>query len=177
MVNGLVLKSSTDFIATGKLLAPFGIKGGMRVKSFSGEVEHFKKLVGYTVRLRRNNSEFFVSVTAVEIKGTMPVLYFKDYPTPEHVKELSGSEIWVERHMAVPLAKDEYYVADLIGCGLIFAGQQIGSIVSYIETNNLLLEVKLADGRLRYVPFIRHFIGTVNLHDKTIELLTDESLN
>lgn len=163
-------------LALGKLTSSFGVKGGIKVKSFSGEVNHFKKLVNQIVLLKQDNKEISIKVSACEIKGEIPVLYFDGYDAPEKVKVLNGFELWADRKFASKLEKDEFYMSDLVGLSLVFEGKTVGSVVSFMETSSMLLEVKSVNGDNFWVPFINHFIGTVDLDTKTIELINDECL-
>jgi len=162
-------------LLSGKLGSSFGVHGGIKVKSLSGELAHLVKLAGQSVTLKREHEEEFKVVKA-ELKGQIAVLYFEGINSPEEVKLLTGSELWLTRRQAAALANNEYYVADLIGLKVVFKGEVIAAVVAYSEAAHILLELKLNNGRPAYLPFIAHFVGKVDLNGGTIELLNDDCL-
>lgn len=162
----------TDFLAIGRLTKPFGLKGGLKSLSFSGENAHFLKLANREVRLRNNSGEDFPAVVKqVEMKGSVIIMYFQGYDTPEKAAEIRGCEIWVDRQYAAPLEKGEFYMADLMGCLLIYEGKNVGQVAGFFEAAQMILEIQPPEGKCFYIPFNHIFIGHIDLSQKTIELL------
>ncbi len=163
----------TNLLTIGKLTTSFGIKGGIKVHSFSGEVDHFLLLKGKMVQLVGANGQYSLEVVNVELKGETPVIYLQGYNSPETVSVLRGCEVFVERQYAAPLDSDEYYIADLMGLAVISKNQKIGVIVGFMEGAQILLELELLDKRHVFIPFVKHYIGDVDLQTSYIELLDD----
>ena len=162
----------TDFLAIGKLTKPFGLKGGIKTLSFSGESAHFLKLRKQEIQLRRSNGEILSAVVRLaEMKGDVIVMYFQGYDTPEKVAEIRGCELWVDRRLASPLEEGEFYMADLIGCTLLYEKKAVGQVISFFEAAQIILEIQPAQGKAFYIPFSGIFIGDIDLEQKTIELL------
>ena len=81
----------------------------------------------------------------------------------------TASEWYSEQ--AAPLKKGQYYVADLIGCDLVHDNKKVGTVVSSMDgAQAVLLEVEALDQKLYMVPYLKEFIGQVNVQDRTIEL-------
>ncbi len=162
----------TDFLAIGKLTKPFGLKGGIKALSFSGESAHFLNLRKQEIQLCHKNAEIVRAVVRLaEIKGDTIVMYFQGYDTPEKVAELRGCELWVDRNLAAPLQEGEFYMADLIGCTLLYEEKTVGQVVSFFEAAQMILEIQPPEGKNLYIPFSHIFIGHIDLEKKTIELL------
>ncbi|MPN18446.1 Ribosome maturation factor RimM [bioreactor metagenome] len=71
------------------------------------------------------------------------------------------------------MKKGQYYVADLIGCTLVHEGETLAEVVSSIDgAQAVLLEVRTADEQLYMVPYLKEYIGEVDLKNRTIELKT-----
>jgi 16S rRNA processing protein RimM len=171
------LPISHNLLATGRLLSPFGLKGALKVKSFSGEVEHFAALVGLVVQLKaKGRPDLPLKVVGSDVKGVTPLLIFDGYSSPEKAKLLTGYDVYVDRQQSAPLASNEYYLADLMGAQLVYKGQSLGVVCGYIEAATLLLEVKLLAGKNVYIPFTNYFIGKIGSKGQVIELLNDETL-
>jgi 16S rRNA processing protein RimM len=162
---------ATDTFVLGKIGAPRGIKGDLRVKSYSGEFGHIQALK--TVELRGEGRILRLKVLRATEYPDCNTIAFEGYPTPEAARALTGMEIFAGREAAAPLADNEWYVADLVGLALCdSAGTELAKVVSFLEGGaDPLLEAGLPDGRKRLVPFRREFVGEVDLAKGRIELL------
>jgi 16S rRNA processing protein RimM len=169
--------------------APFGLKGFVKVRPFSGEIDHLLKLTSIIVR--HNNRE---ELRELEGASPMPpglVLKFKGIDSPESAKTLRGAELITGREQASPLKPGEYYVEDLRGLAVVvadtgYAGQntpgakapggQNTEIVGYITTiveggGGDLVEIRLPAGEFRFVPFRKEFFAPIDLASGRVILL------
>lgn len=159
-----------ELIAIGRVKTAFGLTGELKVESFSGESTHFASLEH--VRLGDAQREY--AVESVRIDGGKLFLKLEGVDSPEAARRLARLEIWAERAHAAPLGADEYYLADLIGCELRYAGERKARVVASWESSIChMLEVECRDGSLRNVPFMSPYIGSVDVEEKQIELLVD----
>ncbi len=160
-----------EMIAIGKIRTSHGIKGYLKIVSFSGETEHFLKLKN--VILKYKNSEKNYAIEDIKPLGDSIILKLSGVDTPESGRALAGWEIWVSRENASSLSEDEYYHADLNLCDLYFEGDVIGHIKSILEGGGgELLEVILTSGKTALIPFKSEFIGKISIKDKLVELKT-----
>lgn len=159
-----------DALALGRLAAPWGLKGELKLISFSGETDHILKLKKVELRNAQSHRE-------VEIENARPymdsvLLKIKGFDSPEEAASLTGWELWAKRSQAAPLLNDEHYIADLVDCQLLVSGKALGTLVSVCDGGNgELLEFRLETGRDVLIPFRKEFIGRVNTLKKEIELL------
>ncbi|GHV74371.1 ribosome maturation factor RimM [Spirochaetia bacterium] len=151
--------------------APFGIKGFVKAKPLSGELEHLEQLE--TVVLRRENHESLFYIEETLRVGSSLAVKFRGIDTPEAAKTLSGAEMCTGRDHAAPLGTDEYYVEDLRGIPVIdTAGAVLGHITDVLEGGGgQLIELRLTShgGELRLVPFRKEFFGEVDVDNASIE--------
>ena len=160
----------TEQIAIGTVRTTHGIRGYLKVRSFSGETDHFFKLE--SVVLKKGDSSRRFDVETVKPNGNQILMKLKGIETPEEGKLFSNWEIWVPREMGASLEENEYYHADLYGCHVVLEGKKIGVVRSIIEGGGgELLEVKMDDGESKMIPFTAVFIGSIDIEKKEIELL------
>ncbi len=166
-----------EYLATGVLKGPHGIQGFIKLHSFSSEYEHLRDLD--VVLLRKDEKEIKLRVEHIRPSGKEILVKFAGIDNPEKARTYNGWEIWVPRTSAASLEEGEFYVADLAACSLQVQGEPVGSVVGVIDgPQALLLEVKaLADGKRYLVPFLKQFVGTVDLEKKELELLVPELLS
>ncbi len=161
-----------DRFVAGAVRGSFGIKGRVKVQSYSGEIDHLEELE--TVVLRKGDAE---KRMAVEETGGSPSAFymkFKGVDTPEAAKLLTGWELVVQRDEAAYLDDDEYYVEDLRGVAVLFGGVRIGEIGDVVEGGGgQLIEVRLDAGEARFVPFRNEFFGEVDLERREVPLLAE----
>jgi 16S rRNA processing protein RimM len=162
-----------EMLAAGVVMAPHGLKGELTIRSFSGRIDHIAALA--EVLLRRGGEERRARLLSVRPKPPNAVMKLDGVDSPEQAKRYVGFEIWVPRQAEVPLAKGEYYMADLCRCGVFFGDERIGDVRSVMEAGaSPLLEVRDLRGKTLLVPFVERFIGEVDVREGKIQLLDDE---
>lgn len=158
-----------DEIAIGRIRKTHGVKGYLKILSFSGEYDHFFDLE--TLTLRKDGKSRTFQIEKIAPLGDEILLKLQGIDNPETGKLLSGWDIWVPRDLAANLETDEYYHADLIGCSLLCGGNEVGKVKAVLEAGaDDLLEVKTEEG-VKLIPFNPVFIGSVDTAKKQIELL------
>ncbi len=157
-----------DEIAIGKIRTSHGVKGFLKVLSFSGETEHFLELKEFV--LKKNEKTKILTVESIRASGSTVFVKLKGIDSPEVGKTYAGWEIWATRKSAASLDPDEYYLKDLNGCEIVNSGEVLGKIIGISENRvNDLLEVKTANG-VFIVPFRDEFIGDVDVASHKVEL-------
>ncbi|HVP18790.1 MAG TPA: ribosome maturation factor RimM [Spirochaetia bacterium] len=162
-----------DLLAVGVVAAPYGVRGEVRGRSFSGEPDHFVALTEAV--FRKGDTEKKLRIESVRPHMRDVVLKIAGIDTPEDARRLIGFEIWVPRGQAARLREGEYYTADLCRCSIWFEDELIGSVRSVWEGGpSQLLEVRNASGKTFLVPFNDHFVGEVDVEGGRILLREDE---
>ncbi|SIQ96906.1 16S rRNA processing protein RimM [Alkalispirochaeta americana] len=156
-------------VAIGAVRRPHGVRGAVKVFSFSGEIAHFEGLS--RVELRRKDKVWSANVEKVLLQGGVPLLWFSGVTTPEQARDLAGAEIWVPRDQAAPCGSNEYYITDLVGMTLLSGGDSCGEIIAVVDGLQApLLEVKRETGTV-LIPFMSQYVGDVDTEKRTVELL------
>ena len=160
-----------DYFYTAKVLSTYGIKGYLKIKPFSENLDHLYGLK--KLKLEKNNRYFEYVVEDLRCVSGSYIIKFADYNSPEKASLLSGSLVIIPRLYAPRLKNDEVYLSDLVGMDLIYEDDVVGTVVSTAEgSQSYLLEVKCLDGKLRFVPFLRNiFVSDVNVSSKKMKLL------
>ena len=150
---------------------PFGLKGFVKVKPFSGETGHFFRLNEAT--LSKGGKEETKGLAEIITQGDTLLIRFAGTENPEAAALLKGAEIIVGRELAAPLKEGEYYIEDLRGLEVVNReGEPLGQINDVVEGGGgFLAEVRLVSGDAKLVPFRKEFIGEVDIGLGKIELL------
>ena len=131
--------------------APFGVKGWVKVTSFTEPPEGILKYKNWSVV--KNGSERKLGLLQGKPHGKFIVVKFEGIDDRDAAALLTHSEIRVERQ-DLPASDDSFYWADLIGLQVTTKeGVSLGLVDSLMETGaNDVLVVK--GDRERLVPWI-----------------------
>jgi len=173
----------TEKFIIGQIGAPFGVKGFVKVRPLSGEVDHLLKLKSVTVSKDGKERELQIEESAASASAVL--MRFAGINSPESAKTLTGAQLIANREQAAPLKDGEFYVEDLKGLpvtaekGLttaceqdnVHAGEIIGHITDIIEGGGgELAEIELVNGEKRLVPFRKEFFSTISPKEGKIVL-------
>lgn len=109
-------------------------------------------------------------VVSCKFVKNQPVLKFREFKNINEIELYKRCGLFVSRDQAVPLGKDEYYIADLIGLKVLREeGSYLGELVDVLQTGaNDVYVVKMEDGREILLPVIRDCIKKVDLEQGEI---------
>lgn len=159
-------------LAIGLIRTSHGVRGNLKVKSFSGETNHFYRLK----KLYIKKGDRFIPYRVESVSGSLSSLLLKleNIDTREEAIRLRGEVLWVDRSDASPLKEREYYYADLNRCYVYHRGKEIGKVNTVIGGGvSDILEVVTLQGKTIMVPFDKHFIAEINIEEKGIYLEED----
>lgn len=130
------MSGSNETILIGKVSATHGVRGQLRITSFSGEIDSFIALRSVLLKKPGGGMEPF-AVAGVKAHGKKVLLSLKDYTNINEVLQLVGREVYVLRDQLPVLSDDEFYWCDLLGLQVITEdGEILGELVDIISTGS-----------------------------------------
>lgn len=145
----------------GRILAPFGVKGWVKVQPNTAEVRNLLAYRSWWVGQEGDWRE--AAVAEAKVQGDAVVAQLEGCEDRDAAAALRGKTVAVPR-AALPAAKSgEYYWADLIGLAVVNEESlELGRVVGMLETgaNDVLV---VQGERERLIPFIATVIREVNL--------------
>ncbi len=152
-----------------KILSSHGIKGELKIKSLSGEYDHFYKMK--EVYIERLGCVEEYAVESIKEANNALLMKLKGIDNPERAKELQGCEIRVSREMSCPVRENEYYYTDLVGIAVMRESVEMGKVISVIETGGkCILEIEDSSGKTIMIPFMKHFIKEIDISSHRLYL-------
>jgi 16S rRNA processing protein RimM len=150
--------------------AAHGIKGELRVKTFTGDP---LALGSYGPLIAKDGRRF--DLLDVRPQGTVVVARFKGVRDRSAAEALTGIELFVDRGaLAVELDEEEFYHTDLVGLSVI--DEQEGEIGKVAAVHNFgagdILEINGPGLKGVLVPFTKAAVPTVDLAARTIRIDT-----
>lgn len=152
-----------NLILIGKVAATHGIRGQLRITSYSG---HFDSLrTAKTVILKEPSGRTgSFDVVAATLHGKKLLLSLAGLADINQVLHLVGSELYLHREQLPATDEGEYYWHDLLGLTVVTAaGETLGRLESIIETgSNDVYVVKTAEGEL-LIPALADVVTSIDL--------------
>ena len=168
------MSSHQDPVVLGKLGASHGIKGWLKITSYTDSVED---IFDYSPWLIKEQGEWReVKVEQWRYQGKAIIAALEGVTTRDQAQMLTNCEIAIPAEAMKELPEDEFYWRDLIGCDVVNTkGYNMGKVDQIVETGSndvLLVKANAKDGfgkTERMIPFVtEQFILEVNLTEKQI---------
>lgn len=166
------MEPSEEFVLVGKISGVFGVKGWMKVFSFT---EPRKNILSYSpLYISRKGKWVEAKLTGGRVQGKGIVMGLVDITNPDHVLPLIGSELAIRKEQLKPAGTGQFYWSDLIGLTVINLDDVVlGQVDSLFETgaNDVLLVKSKEQQTEMLIPFVMgEFVKQVDLDKKTIQV-------
>jgi len=145
----------------GRVMAPFGVKGWMKIQSFAAEPGTLPTHSSWWLHLRDGWREF--SVEEGRVHGAGVVAKLEGFETPEAVAALGRVDVAVPRDRLPPARDGEYYWFDLVGLQVEnLAGESLGTVAA-VMNNGAQSVLEVEGDRVRLIPFVDPILRRVDL--------------
>lgn len=162
------MADTTELIAIGQIVKPFGLKGEVRVRSLSDVPGRFESLKQVTLVTSTGRTVETVVNRMREEQGGY-IVGFEAFSTPEEAAAFRGSLIKIPRDLTPPLPPGQYYEFDLLGMTVTDeAGLVLGTLEDILDTGGNHVFVVRQDGRERLIPATRDVVASVDVERRTM---------
>ncbi len=160
-------ESPADLILVGRFGAPHGVRGEIRVKSFTADP---LAIARYGDLCNRNNPRRFRFLNARYIKDDMLVARISGIDNRDSAETLVNKDIFVNRSQLPPPEQDEFYLTDLIGLeARLKNGEHFGRVLNVVNFGaGDILEIDVGAVESRMVPFSKAAVPEVEIAAKYI---------
>jgi 16S rRNA processing protein RimM len=144
---------SEQHISVGKISGVFGVKGWVKVFSFTDPRENILTYSPWL--LKKGDQTKAVNVVDGQLQGKTIVAQLCGINDRDQAASLMGCDIFISRDQLPKTAKGEYYWSELIGLNVeTVDGVQLGVVDSLLETG--ANDVIIVQGeRERVIPFLQ----------------------
>ncbi len=146
-------------ITIGKVGAPHGIHGELRIIPLTDFVERFETMEEVLV------GDEILHIENVKYHKNLVLMRFREYPIREAAQALTGKLLTVDRSEAAPLAEGEFYTFDIIGLAVYDeAGQELGRVENVLRTgSNDVYQIRGEEGREILIPALKSVVHTIDV--------------
>lgn len=169
------MMSQSEYIVIGRLGAVYGVKGWLKVQSFT---ENPESIFEYSPWLLKQKGEQTIEVAEWRRHNKGLIARLEGVSDREQAARLTGADICITENELPELAEDEFYWHDLIGLQVVnLQGYDMGVVEQIMPTSsNDVLVVKAnnndAFGKSeRLIPFIQsEYVTEINPDEKRIQV-------
>ena len=157
-----------DVLEIGQIVNTRGLRGEVKVNSFSEDPQRFEKVKSIYVKSDKDYKEY--EIERVSYVKNQVVLKLKGINKIEYAEALRNSYIYVKREDLEELPEGTYYIADLIGLDVNEEnGNLLGKVDDIFSTkSNVVYVVRTELGELKYLPSIPEVLKDIDLPNKKI---------
>jgi 16S rRNA processing protein RimM len=161
-----------DVIVIGRIAGLFGVKGWVKVYSYSRPREAILEHNIWQLKLVSGWRKF--EVAEGRMQGAGVIARLEEITDRNVAAALVGADIAIERSQLAPLKQGEHYWADLEGLKVVnLGGVELGTVSHLIETG--ANDVMVVQGeRERLIPYIADVIREVDVPRGVIRVDWDE---
>jgi 16S rRNA processing protein RimM len=169
---------ASDLVLVAKFGAAHGVRGEVRVKSFTQDPA---AILGYSPLVSRDGRQF--TIEAVRPAGEVLVARVKELNDRNAAEAVTNLDLLVPRdRLAGPMDEDEFLHADLIGLTAVTAGgETIGTVTAVFDFGaGDVLDVARSGKKAVMIPFTKQVVPVVDIAggrlvvDPPVGLLEDE---
>ena len=159
-----------DLLQVGVITSTHGVRGEVKVFPTTDDNARFKKLKD--CYLEYKNEMLPIKVQGAKFFKNMVILKFDGIDNINDVEKYRRATLLVTRENAVPLAENEYFIADLIGLSAVSdEGEELGTITDVLQTGaNDVYVVTTPQKEEILVPAIRECILAVDLDARRMQI-------
>ena len=157
-----------EYFEVGQIVNTFGIKGFVKVKPFTDDMERFEELKSVLVVKKKDLIP--MEIEEVKYQQTVVLLKFKGIEDIAMAENLKGCYLKIKREDARKLPEDTYFIADLIGLNVYTEeGELLGKVDDiYNNKSNDVYVVKDELGKQILLPGIKEVIKQIDVDGEKI---------
>ena len=161
-----------DIIKLGKITAPQGIRGEVRVYPYTDRPTRFSEIEAVLLQGRRRrieNARYMKNMAVLKLEG------IDDRNAAEAVR---NQELLLAREDLWEQPEDTYFVDDLVGCRVVSEdGTPVGTLRAILSRPAQdLYEIEKEDGSAFLLPAVKEFVRSVDVGNKIITIHLIEGL-
>ena len=165
-------------IVLGRIVAPFGIQGWVKIHPFGDDPVSWRKLPHWWLSRDDNAPDAQwkqYTLTACRPHGKGLVAALAEVPDRNAAEAIDGFFIAAPREALPEPAENEYYWGDLVGLAVINeADEALGTVSSLLSTGaHDVLQVQDGEGKgavERLIPFVAAYVLDVDLAARRIRV-------
>lgn len=158
MIKSSQSGAKKDRITIGRVGAPHGIKGEVRIIPLTDFVERFEGMTEVLV------GDELLTIETVRFHNAHILMKFAAYATRERAALLTGKLLTVKKEEAAPLKDGEFYTFDIIGLEVFGVdGSRLGRVENVLRTGSNDVYEARGDGKSILIPALKSVVKEIDI--------------
>ena len=162
-----------ELFQVGSITQTHGIRGEVKVFPLTDDISRFKNMKNLLLDGGKDGY-ITLEVENVRPQKNLVILKFKGIDNINDIEKYKGKGLYVTKENRVPLKKDEYFIADLIGLSVYTdenPDEVFGTISDVLTTGaNDVYDIEMADGKSVLLPAIKDCILNVDVENNRVDI-------
>ncbi len=165
------LKDKSELVPLGIVVKPFGIKGWVKVYSYTNVFENFDRDYLYFLDQKRASLPVPVKIEDFRVHSKNVVLKLEGIDDRDSAEKLRNFQVLIPREDLAPLGEDEFYYGDVIGSEVFVGEDSAGVVVDIIESGaSEVLVINTHEGKEVMVPVVEEFVEKIDTRKSRVFL-------
>ena len=168
-------KSMEKLIVIGKIGAPHGVRGEVRIISLSDFPDRFESLK--KVYMEDSTT---LDVESMKYNKQFIIMKFKQFNERNDITPFNGKLIHVKRSEVPPLFEGEYYTFDIIGLAVYDENDElVGNITEILKTgsNDVYIVSQKGQSKQILVPALKTVVTEIDIVNGKMKIILPEELD
>jgi len=163
-----------DRVLVGKFGAAHGIKGEVRLQSFTG----VPSAIGTYGPLFDSGGRSFALTHLRVVKGDLFVARVDGLKNRTEAEALTNVELFVPRAALPAPEEDEFYLSDLIGLEAFEGEEKLGTIVDVLNFGggDILEVAPVAGGETLLLPFTKEIVPEIDIARRRVSVVPPDEI-
>ncbi len=165
--------SNTELITIGKIVAPHGVRGDVRIVPLTDFPDRFNKLKAVFV-----DDVGQLNLESARQHKKFILLKFAELDSISAIEHLRGKLIKIRREDVVKLPKGQYYIFDIIGLNVFTEdGSLLGIITDVLQPgSNDVYVIEQQDKKELLIPAIKEVVKRIDIEGKQMVVKLQEEM-
>lgn len=166
-----------EYFEIGLVSNTHGLKGELKIRPYTENAKRFEKIRKVLIKKSENNFEEY-EVQSVRYQKDVVLLKLKGIDDIEVAEKLKTQSLFIPREDAKELDKNEFFIADLIGCDIYENEEKIGKLTDIFTAGAAdVYVVKRSGKKDLLLPALESIIKSVDIENKKIDVEVPRGLD
>lgn len=158
-----------EYFEIGQISNTHGLKGELKVRPYTENAKRFEKIKKVLIKKQDNFEEY--EIQSVRYQKDIVLLKLKGIDDIETAEKLKTQSLIIPREDAKNLEKNEFFIADLIGCSVYENDEKIGELADVFTAGAAdVYVIKRVGKKELLLPAIGSIIKNIDVENKKIDV-------
>ena len=165
---------NSPFSLLGKIIAPHGLRGALKVHSLSDFPEYFSEIEEVYFLddpdAQTGRGPFKLAQVQHQ-KASLYLFMLSDFNSRSQAEAVNKQFLAIPIEQEPELAPGDFYIRDVIGCqAQNEAGEVIGKITHFVQSLQDLLVLETPEGTEHWIPSVKELVPELDLEQKIVTI-------